>query len=213
MVYRRGLYTICTDAKPEQALQPSFTRNVQVPVAGRGSEESASPMPVVCMSEWSCREAAGGIPESAREPSLIYPAGRASTPADPNIPPGRDRVELVWSEGRARARCKVVTRARPAGASRWSMSPKAGGHTGAQSRSTASGESCQRFGVGYGQRSVGPSVHRHVLVKGQGFRHMPGHQLMPPSYSVYHPVGAAHRALCGAQQRNRVRRSANSQII
>jgi hypothetical protein len=25
---------------------------------------------------------------------------------------------------------------------------------------------------------------------------------LPPSYPVYHPVGAAHRALCGAQQRD-----------
>ena len=36
--------------------------------------------------EWSCREAAGGIPESAREPSPVYPAARVGTPADPNIP-------------------------------------------------------------------------------------------------------------------------------
>jgi hypothetical protein len=42
------------------------------------------------VSEWSCREAAGGIPESAREPILIYPAGRVCTPADPNITPGRE---------------------------------------------------------------------------------------------------------------------------
>jgi hypothetical protein len=41
--------------------------------------------------EWSYREAAGGIPESAREPSPVYPAGRVGTPADPNAPPG---VEL-----------------------------------------------------------------------------------------------------------------------
>jgi hypothetical protein len=47
------------------------------------------------VSEWSCREAAGGIPESAREPSPVYPAGRVGTPADPNIPPGRSRVGLV----------------------------------------------------------------------------------------------------------------------
>ena len=40
------------------------------------------------MSEWSYREAAGGIPESAREPSPVYPAGRVGTPADPNIPQG-----------------------------------------------------------------------------------------------------------------------------
>jgi hypothetical protein len=37
-----------------------------------------------------CREAAGSIPESAREPSPVYPAGRVGTPADPNIPPGRE---------------------------------------------------------------------------------------------------------------------------
>jgi hypothetical protein len=30
----------------------------------------------------------GGIPESAREPSPVYPAGRVGTPADPNIPRG-----------------------------------------------------------------------------------------------------------------------------
>jgi hypothetical protein len=29
-------------------------------------------------SEWSYREAAGGIPEFAREPSPVYPAGRVS---------------------------------------------------------------------------------------------------------------------------------------
>jgi hypothetical protein len=40
------------------------------------------------VSEWSCRKAAGGIPEAAREPSPVYPAGRVGTPADPNIPPG-----------------------------------------------------------------------------------------------------------------------------
>jgi hypothetical protein len=90
---------------------------------------------------------------------------------------------LVWSEGRARDAwssshdLKTLSGAAVQRHRRQcSTSPKAGGHTGAQSRSTASGESCQRFGVGYGQRSVGPSVHRHVLVKGQGFRHMPGHQ-------------------------------------
>jgi hypothetical protein len=42
------------------------------------------------MSELSCREAAGGIPESAREPSPVHPAARVGTPADPNIPPGRE---------------------------------------------------------------------------------------------------------------------------
>jgi hypothetical protein len=46
--------------------------------------------------EWSCREAAGGIPESAREPSPVYPAARVGTPADPNIPPGR---ESSWGQG------------------------------------------------------------------------------------------------------------------
>jgi hypothetical protein len=29
-------------------------------------------------------EAAGGVPEAAREPSPVYPAGRVGTPADPN---------------------------------------------------------------------------------------------------------------------------------
>jgi hypothetical protein len=52
--------------------------------------------PPLCVSEWSCREAAGGIPEAAREPSLIYPAGRVSTPADPNIPPGSRERESSW---------------------------------------------------------------------------------------------------------------------
>jgi hypothetical protein len=35
------------------------------------------------------------VPESVREPSPVYPAGRVGTPADPNIPPGREGVELV----------------------------------------------------------------------------------------------------------------------
>jgi hypothetical protein len=35
---------------------------------------------------WSYRKAAGGIPESAREPSPVYPAGRVGTPADSNNP-------------------------------------------------------------------------------------------------------------------------------
>jgi hypothetical protein len=47
------------------------------------------------VSEWSCREAAGGIPESVREPSPVDPAGRVGTPADPNIPRGREGVELL----------------------------------------------------------------------------------------------------------------------
>jgi hypothetical protein len=34
--------------------------------------------------EWSYREAAGGIPEPAREPSPVYPAGRVGTSADPS---------------------------------------------------------------------------------------------------------------------------------
>jgi hypothetical protein len=34
--------------------------------------------PAKSVSEWSCREAAGGSPESAREPSPVYPAGRVS---------------------------------------------------------------------------------------------------------------------------------------
>ena len=38
------------------------------------------------MSEWSCRKAAGGIPESAREPSPVYPSGCVGTFADPNAP-------------------------------------------------------------------------------------------------------------------------------
>jgi hypothetical protein len=32
----------------------------------------------VRVSEWSHRKAAGGIPEAAREPSPVYPAGRVS---------------------------------------------------------------------------------------------------------------------------------------
>jgi hypothetical protein len=43
----------------------------------------ARPMPrtlhasgMLSVSEWNCREAAGGILESAREPSPVYPAGR-----------------------------------------------------------------------------------------------------------------------------------------
>jgi hypothetical protein len=38
-------------------------------VQGESSARHASTLPV---SEWSCREAAGGIPESAREPSPVY---------------------------------------------------------------------------------------------------------------------------------------------
>jgi hypothetical protein len=46
--------------------------------------------PTLPVSEWSSRDAAGGIPESARELSPVYPAGLVDTPADPNIPPGRE---------------------------------------------------------------------------------------------------------------------------
>jgi hypothetical protein len=38
------------------------------------------------------------------------------------------------------------------------------------------------------------------------------HHRMPPSYSVYHPVGTTHRALCGAQQRDWVCHSAKDPI-
>jgi hypothetical protein len=48
--------------------------------------------PTEQVSEWSCREAAGGVPESAREPSPVYPAGRVGTSADPNVPPGVSRA-------------------------------------------------------------------------------------------------------------------------
>jgi hypothetical protein len=53
------------------------------------------------VSEWSCREGAGGIPESAREPFLIYPAGRVNTRPLTRTSPW-EGVELVWSEGRAK---------------------------------------------------------------------------------------------------------------
>jgi hypothetical protein len=36
----------------------------------------------------------------AREPSPVYPAGRVSTPADPNIPPGGGDLAGVVSENR-----------------------------------------------------------------------------------------------------------------
>jgi hypothetical protein len=52
--------------------------------------QKSSQQPWISASEWSYREAAGGIPESAREPSPVYPAGRVGTPADPNIAPGRE---------------------------------------------------------------------------------------------------------------------------
>jgi hypothetical protein len=43
------------------------------------------------VSEWSGREAAGGIPESAREPSPVYSAGRVDpNPLTRTSPPGRE---------------------------------------------------------------------------------------------------------------------------
>jgi hypothetical protein len=74
----------------------------------------------VRVSEWRCREAAGGIPESAREPSPVYPAGRVGTPADPNIPGGGvgfintvrgSSPELVLCGGGAHLRVTSVTAA------------------------------------------------------------------------------------------------------
>jgi hypothetical protein len=64
------------------------------------------------VSEWSYREAAGGIPESAREPSPVYPAGSVGTPADPNTdtPSGGGGGEF-GKVGGVGAGCKAVTRA------------------------------------------------------------------------------------------------------
>jgi hypothetical protein len=42
--------------------------------------------------EWSCREAVGGVPERAREPSSVYPVGRVGMYVDPNILPGAEFV-------------------------------------------------------------------------------------------------------------------------
>jgi hypothetical protein len=47
----------------------------------------------LCVSEWSYREAAGGIPESAREPSPVYTQlGVWARPLTRNPPRGRSRV-------------------------------------------------------------------------------------------------------------------------
>jgi hypothetical protein len=47
----------------------------------------------LALSEWSCREAAGGVNESVCEPSPVHPAGRVSTPADPKV---ANRIVRVW---------------------------------------------------------------------------------------------------------------------
>jgi hypothetical protein len=44
--------------------------------AAEGSAPGETEWTQVRESEWSCCEAAGGIPESAREPSPVYPAAR-----------------------------------------------------------------------------------------------------------------------------------------
>ena len=56
------------------------------------------------MSEWSCREAAGGIPESAREPvSGISQLGVLARPADPSNPPKEAQEEGAGRKKRGRA--------------------------------------------------------------------------------------------------------------
>ena len=110
--------------------------------------------------EWSCREAAGGIPESAREPSLIYPAGRVCTPADPSIPPGRESSGYdPRGEQEMQGRHTTYRLSKAAAQRDRRQRVQGRGHTGAQSRSSASGGPCQRLGVGYGSgRSVLQSI-------------------------------------------------------